>query len=419
VKRNSALCLLLVGCLLMLVACGGSSSSSKPSGLTTRAFASNSFNGTINIINFTNDHLSTSTIGSAGQPGPILVSADHSTTLVIDSAANTATVITNSTEKVAGTITLPTNSSILYSYNSFAISSDGTVAWVAVRNGIVSGQPSGLVARLDLVNIDVSNTFPVPNALHVALSNDNSTLLAFSDNSNNVTVINNSALTATTVPPAASVLDHPVAAYFSADDSTAFILSCGAGCGGTNAGVTPYASPSLAGQTFGAMVPLPAANIGLLNAGTLYVVGQAATNISGTITTSSGVFTPVNVSNELAPVAGTPLPLANTGNSGTPNSLALNGNDLFVGSSQCTAGNICLAVVDVSANALVAPANTQNCTLELGCNVTGLASIPNRSGVYVAGGGDLFDVNPTTGQISTATQINIAGSIKDVAIVDP
>jgi hypothetical protein len=413
VKRTLAICPLLVACLLTLVACGSSSSSSSGtmSGLKTRAFVSNSYGGTIEIVDYTKDALSSSSISTSGQPGPMLVSADRTKTLVFDTAGNSVSIITNSTETAATSIPLP-GSSVNISYNSFAISSDGQTAWAAVRNATVTNQADGLVVELDLVNLVVENIIAVPHALHLALSNDNSTLLAFGDDSNNMTVINTASPTTPIVIPGSTTgLDRPVAAYFSSDNSTAYILSCGAGCGGTQAGATPF---TVATQTFGTKVGLQAANIGLLNGNALFVAGQSTTMPDGTVV--PGVLTPVNVGNGLQLIAGTPIVLG-SGNTGIPGALALNGSSLFVGSTQCDGSFVCLAVVNTSSDSLIAPANTQGCSSLAGCQVTGLASIPNRSVVYMVQGGQLYSTDSNTGQLPGAI-IPITGKAQDVVVVD-
>jgi hypothetical protein len=417
VKRTVAISLPLVFCLLMLVACGSSSSSSsstKPaSGLKTRAFASNSFSGVIQIIDYTDDVLSGSTIPASGTPAPMYISADRSKTIAFDTSSNAVTVITNSTEAVAGTIALPPTGAggVVFSRNSFAISSDGSVAWAAVRNATVTNGSDGIVAELDLVNLVIKAEIPLPHAKYLALSNDNSTLLAFADDSNAMRVINtgNATVVSTTSGSGSSTLDRPVAAYFSSDNTTAFILNCGPGCGGTQASLIPF---TVSSQQFGSTVPLQAANIGLLSGSTLYVAGQSITQADGSVV--PGVLNSFDVTTPAQP--GQPSTISvGTGNTGVPDVMALEGSSLFIGSQQC--GNyVCLSIVNTSSNTLILPAGTQGCSSLAGCQVTGLAPIPTRNAVYVAEGGVLYSLHSDTGQ--PINQVGITGQIQDVIIVD-
>ena len=81
--------------------------------------------------------------------------------------------------------------------------------------------------------------------------------------------------------------DHPVYALFSPDDTKAYVLECGAECGGTTAAVTVL---DLTTMTAGTRIPVPAATVGFLDGTTIFVVRGTppGTSCSGTAATTCG-----------------------------------------------------------------------------------------------------------------------------------
>ncbi len=80
------------------------------------------------------------------------------------------------------------------------------------------------------------------------------------------------------------IFDRPVAAFFSSDDSTAFVVNCGAECGGTQASVQQYnlvttllcaSVPScVPGSNPANLAPQSAAgSVALVNGSTMYLAG--------------------------------------------------------------------------------------------------------------------------------------------------
>jgi hypothetical protein len=70
----------------------------------------------------------------------------------------------------------------------------------------------------------------------------------------------------------------PVNAVFSADGSVAYVLNCGAECGGTQASVQ-ILNTSTTPPTPWALVPVDGATIAFLSGSTLYVAGNSPTNV--------------------------------------------------------------------------------------------------------------------------------------------
>ena len=66
-------------------------------------------------------------------------------------------------------------------------------------------------------------------------------------------------------------LDHPVTAFFSSDDTVAYVLNCGPECGGTQASVQHF---NMIDRTHRARRSLvPAASEALVNGSTMYLAG--------------------------------------------------------------------------------------------------------------------------------------------------
>ena len=127
-------------------------------------------------------------------------------------------------------------------------------------------------------------------------------VLAFSDNSDTVTVINPNQLGKGAFFTTVSGFDRPVWGVFSDDDSTAYILNCGPECGGTAAGLTVLHTSS---NTTGATIGLAAATYGLLNNGNLYVAGSRSS--VGTLQVMGVGKTNADVAYVAAPLVGEPL----------------------------------------------------------------------------------------------------------------
>ena len=167
-------------------------------------------------------------------------------------------------------------------------------------------------------------------------------------------------------------------------------------------------------------VPVPAATMGLLANGNLYVAGTPVT--SGVDCTASlcGVLTVFPAAN----LAATPATFAITDGYHTRMVQAQNGQ-LFIGSRTCTnviasgstPGRGCLSVVNTAAGGKVYT-STQN------GDVTGIEPIVTRTQVYVCEGGGLQIYDTSTdlgsgGQLQLqATQVTITGQAIDVKLAD-
>ncbi len=395
----------IVALAIMLVACGGSSSSgTKTSGIKNRVFVTNAFSGNIQVVDAAKDQLSSTTITAGSQPGMMAVSPGRELTMVFDGATNSITLVNNTTEQSAASIFLP-------SFTESMIARDANSGFAAVRNANVTGQTDlGAVLVLDLQHASTTATIPIARARRIVLNKAGTRLVVFSDNSNSVSILDvSSGVTAwdCTKGTACTVVggfDQPVWGVFGADDSTVFVMNCGPECGGTTSSVQALNTST---GTAGTPVPVSAATMGMLNGTTLFVAGTRnalpGQGLLNTLDVSSGT-----------PVPGSVKDVAISDGFHTRMALAGN-NKLFIGSINCTNNASsatptgCLTIFDTSANtAVIDPARGP---------VTGMVPIANRNAVYVIEGGELRIYDSTTSAQQNA-QIDIVGQAVDVKAVD-
>lgn len=374
---------------LLLLSCGGSSKSSSSSAATSkiaqRVFVSNQQANVLQIVDAKQDLLSTFTIQTGAAPTFLVESPTKDVTLVFNSGNNTVGIVTNATESMTSEIPLPDVT------ESIAISPDGHTAYASVRNAAV-------VDGLDLVSKVVTTSVSVPGVRRVVLSHNGSRLLAFNDVlPNSFSVIDTTNLAAGAVTVTAAGLDHPFTAVFSQDDSTAYILNCGAECGGTAASVTAF---TISGNVIGPSVAVPGATVGLLNNGSLFVAGNTgASFISGGGQLS--VIDPATMTLSKPAIAIT---------DGIHSLMAMGSNgQLFIGSRACSGANNtgCLSIYNSSSGAVSTDPPRGD--------VTGMEPIPNRNVVYVCEGGELRVYDTTTDNLLTlSTPLDIVGKAADV-----
>ena len=415
----------LVAASVTLVACGSSNSSGSKhsSGLKFRAFVSNSLsNGApvINIVDATRDVLSPSSIslfGTVPQAGLMAVSPDLRLTLVFSPPGDIA-VIDNATESQASGVQIVSLPGLT---ESIAIANTSATAYAAVPDAPVAGQAPGAVVAINLTNGTLQATIPVPAAHYLVLSPDGSSLLVFSDNSNNVTVIATGLIGTTNDPrqPVGGIccFDRPVWGVF-ADSATAYIFNCGAECpGGGTAGITTF---DVGSPAPGPTVALSGATYGILNGGVLYVAGtppHTACSAGAAGAPSCGTLNLVDVSS-MKVMNSSPITVTD----GYHNRMAM-GSDgqLFIGAKSCTSIGVigdeirgCLSIYNTSNSAVVIPP-------QIG-DATGIEPIPGRHIVYVCEGGVFQVFDTTTDKLLVQVNpppIDIVGFSIDVKVVDP
>ena len=434
-KKSALLCAALVAAGFNLVSCGGGTGVAKPpSGLTTRIFASQSVSGSTSaagvvIVNGENDTIARASVISAGtSPGLMAISSDRTTVLVYDSISNAVQVLDSKSEKSAGSIQLPgpINSPV-----TSMVALDTGFAYIAVPAAPVNGvSGAGALVVLNLQTGGTTATISVPNAQTVVASPDGTHLLVFSNDSDLITVVSpllvNTGVTVTTTVAACTGC-RPAYAVFSSDSSTAYILNCGAECGGSQAGIGTPASVqtlNMAALDLGTSVPVDGATVAFLSGSTLYVAGNSPTNSS-----CSGETTAATTCGRLNTVDLGSLSVTNRVviTDGYHDRIDISANgQLFIGSHTCTTiGNVnnqqgevrgCLSIFNTTNGEVVIPPDNGD--------VTGLQSLTSRYVEYVAEGGNLRVYDTTQDKLIanndfiTNGTITITGRIIDIKAVD-
>lgn len=356
-----------------------------------RAFLVNEFNNQVDVINSATDVPTGNTLAVGADPTSIIVMSNKKS--LVHSSTGEMIRLDDATESTDGTI-----NSFPGPTESIVTTPDGLFAYAAI--------PSlGVVSKMDLTATTVTSipsAAPLlPGVRHLAITHNGNTILAFSDNSDTITFIdrtNSDAISTPLVPIAGS---RPYTALFSSDDSTAYILNCGAECGGTAASITVV---NMSTKTITVSKSVRAATVAVMDATNLYVAGTD-------VTTNLGRLDVMNLSSlTVAPVA-TPI------SDGLHTTMALAANNkLYIGSKACTnSGGECLSVYNTSSGtAAILAGNAAN---PASGDVSAITPIVGRTVVYVIQGGTLtiYDTGTDTPQ---ATQISIIGKVSDVKEVD-
>jgi hypothetical protein len=475
-KKVLILLLSLLPVSLILLSCGYStpSRSGSGSGLKYRAFVTNSVSaGTgfagVYIVDAAKDvRAFVSPISAGNTPGMMVLTPNRTLTLVFSGdgtqfSDNQFTIINNATEAAIGHVTLPGIT------ESFVVSPDGSAAYVAVPTAPVVGQSPGVIDIISLntgtkteiscppINPNPPNPPPPsvcvtkdqgdqgfnPPYRFLSIGNTGNRVLGFSEGSNSVAdmvaVITPSSLgTTKSVVTFVPGFDHPVWAYFNSDDSTAYVVNCGAECGGTQASVQTL---DLRTNTAGTPVPVPAATVAVVNNSTMYLAGTPLPNpnpqpCTGETTqaTSCGLLTVFDLSS-MTVTNTTPIIITD----GYHNRMALGANgQLFIGARTCT--EIIPPVpppVGAEVRGCLSIYNTQSVPVgkippgavtipPTNGDVTGIQPIATRSVVYViqgqgVQGGSLYIYDTKTDAVDPVEQrkiSNLIGGFVDVKTID-
>jgi len=432
-KRVLILLLFLLPASLLELSCGSSapSSSRGGSGLKYRAFVTNnvtsgSGSAGVYIVNAQTDvRPLTSPIAAGNTPGMMVLTPNRTLTLVFSGdgtqfSDNQFTIINNATEAAVASATLPGVT------ESIVVSPDGSAAYVAVPTAPVIGQSPGVIDVISLTSgaktaevscppINPNPPDPPPPPVCVtkdqgdqgfnppyrflSIGNTGTRVLAFSQGSdavaNAVAVITPSSV-GTANPVITFVtgtgLDHPVWAYFNSDDTTAYIVNCGAECGGTQASIQPL-DLTTTPPTLGTAAKVDAATVALVNNSTMYLAGTPLPAVPCTIQqvpTTCGELTTFDLAH--MQVVGSPVNI----NDGYHTNLALGANgQLFIGGRTCSQAG-CLSIYNTLNNAVgsVPPGGVG--FFSATGDVTGVQPIATRQVVYVIQGGSLYIYDATT-----------------------
>lgn len=429
--------LFLLAASLTLPSCGRSSSTGTKSGLPDRAFFTEDVSaGTVAagvyIVDAQKDFDPLlSPISAGNTPGMMVLTPNRTQTLVFSSAENQLTVISNASESAANSITMPGFT------ESFLVSPDSSTAYIAVPTAKVVGHSPGVVSVISLSSAALAAELDIPSVRYLAIDNSGNRILAFSDSPDSTDspctalvpcflfVITPSNIGTQTNPVVAVPgFDHPVTAFFSSDDSTAYVVNCGVECGGTQASVQKL---DLGSNTPGAAVSVPAASVALLNGTTMYLAGTPvpASPCTGQTTAAAtcGLLTVFDLTS-MAVTNSTNIVITD----GYHNHMALGANgQLFIGARTCTEITPatsshevrgCLSIYNTQSSAVgsiqpgavtIPPANGE---------VTGIQPIAKRTVVYVVQGGSLGIYDTTTDKLQTLQITNLVGQFVDVKTPD-
>ena len=441
-KTSIALVVLIILCVV-LVSCSGSSTTNTNThntGLKFRVFVSNPLLPTsstantpaLNIVDASKDMLNNAVVTftnglttEINNPGLMVESPDRKFTLVYSDSEHSFVIVDNTKEALSTGTGSSTLSSVLLpdSSESMFIGIHNDRAYAAVPNAPVTAIPPdpGAIKVIDLGTNVIAATIPVAGVRHIFQSHDGNHILALSDNTSTITMISPSLIGTTTNPIVGTLntgFDHPVWAILSSDDSTAYVLNCGAECGGSVASVAvvdvTHATPVIT-----ATIPVPAATMGLLTGSTLYVAGTPPTyscTPTGLPNMPCGLVTVVNVGTQTV-VSQNDI----TDGHHTRMEMSANGQ-VFIGAKGCTnivptgASTVsvgCLNILKPSVGALFMP--------QIG-DVTGIQPIDGRNVVYVCQNHHLWIYDTTTDQLlelqKPTGSTGLVGDAVDVKLID-
>ena len=400
----SSVAIVLLAAIFWTSCGGGSNNKTNTKTLTNvkdRLFVSNAQQGIIQIVDVDKDELAGFETGTTnvfnilvgGSPQFMDSTPDNKNIAVYDNSAFSVNVMSSNTETLTSRVLLSGPS------DSIRITSDAKFVYAAVRNrNNGTGIQLGAVQVMDVTNQTIPTSYPVPNARWLALSHDNKTLLVFPDDPNNTPYmvdLTAASPAAAPIPPLVNnAFDRPIAAYFSSDDSKAYILNCGPECGGAQASITELTISTLAQRN----VPVPAATVGVLDGTNLYVAGQTASG--GMVSVVDTGAMAVNSS-------------AAIGN-GFHNVMRFQSGKAWIGASSCGGGG-CLSVFDPSGGSVVVD-NPPTGTSSKG-DVTGMDFESSNNEMYVCEGGELLPYDTSGNPVHT--NVDIVGKAWDVRAVPP
>jgi hypothetical protein len=282
------------------------------------------------------------------------------------------------------------------------------------------GQSPGIVQAIS-VNGGSTGQAAVPGVRYLSIDNSGDRLLGFSDNSDSVALIIPSNIgTSSAAVTFVAGFDRPVSAFFSSDGTTAYVLNCGAECGGTQAGVQTL---NLLTNNVGTAIPVPAATIAFVNNSTMYLAGTPLANpqpCTGETTqaTTCGLLTIFDL-NRMSVTNTSPIVITD----GYHDRIAMGSNgQLFIGARTCTEVILpvppptgsevrgCLSIYNTQTGAVVIPPANGD--------VTGIQPIAKRAVVYVVQGGSLNIYDTTTDVLHSTQIINLIGQFFDVKTID-
>jgi YVTN family beta-propeller protein len=420
--KKASLFLALFGAVI-LAGCGSSDTTSQSSynngtgnlpykpttHLSHRTLVSNYYAGALQVVDATQDRLTAYTFATGTQPTRMQASPDGTLIFVINSGSNTISSLNNYQEAVKANIQLGGWT------ESFVTSTNNHFGFAAVYNYSNGNPPNvpGAIARFNPTDGSLNTFIPFPNVRYLAMDNAQAHLLAFTDVDDNahwvdLTTVDVNGLPVVSVLSSlpAGTLSRPVAAFFSADSTKAYILSCGYECGGTEApSVTEINVATASTASVVKTWPVSGARRGLMDttANKLYVAGSSSTlTDSGGNNVLDGYFTVIDLN---AGTAGNPVRIGNGDKQLIRN---INGV-LWVGSANCGVQS-CVTLINSSGTATVLPTAKGD--------ATGITLNSNSGEVYTIEGGQLYIYDQKANPINSYYNTDVRGQGYDVLYID-
>ena len=429
-RLNRCTLALVVGsCAVVgLAACGGyksntvSSTNVKDRVLASQGVTTPTAFGGLRLINGYNDTIvPAGPLGAGSAPGLMALSPTRNIAAAFDAGTDSVFAVDTTKETSIGSVKLPGLT------RSMVVPAAVAIGYAAVPSATVNG--FAFTGAIEQMNFTTGGllTIAVANAQTVVANQDGSQLLVFSNDSNALTVLNpgvaappvdtscsNAHNAVCTVVPG---FDRPVFAVV--NGTTAYVLNCGAQCGGTQASVMVFDLTTL---TITNTILVDAATMAWLNGSTLYVAGTSPTNHACPQTTQAKVCGTLDVV-DLTARAVTAAVVITDGYHDRMD-MTTNGQ-LFIGSHNCTnigdvnnpSGEVrgCLSIYRTTDGSVVFPPDNGD--------VNGFQGFVSRNVEYVAEGGSLR-VYDTTKDILLINDfvpqgtINVVGYVGDVKAID-
>jgi hypothetical protein len=408
--------------------------------LLHRAIVTNYYSSLLNVVDATENRLTSYTFATGSQPTYMQSSPDGTLTFINDVGASTIASFNNLQETVKGTVALGgyTNSFVTSKTNFF-----GFAAVPNYNNG--TSRLPGAIVRFNPTDGVVNTQIQFPNVEYLGMDPAQEHLIAFTNGANPddqspynvpdiahwVDLTNNDPSTG--VPPyyplvltdtsgSPVTLSVPSAVFFSSDGSKAYVLSCGIECGGSDAASVAVidttsikpATPVVTGATgtpINATVTkvwkVNGAQKGMINTttNTLYVAGSTGTTTvdSGGNKVMDGWFTAI----DLADTTSTPATVAI--GPGTNRIIRTIGSGFWIGARNCGVSS-CVTMVNsaLSASTLSTAKG----------DATGITLCTNSSQVYTIEGGRFYFYNESGKPLTSQYQTQINGYVTDVLYID-
>ena len=220
------------------------------------------------------------------------------------------------------------------------------------------------------------------------------------------------------------VFDRPIKALFSVDGSIAYVLNCGAECGGTASSISLLPTGSMIFQenlqsgrfpVAGTVpnIPIPGgASNALIDSTTMYVVGQKLL-ADGLFT---GNLTVVNLTNK---AAGSPVSISDGQPGAMSRIIEADDDTLWIGMQKCTNGERYAKGLPYGCLTMYNTATSKVMKIEpfLG-DATGIADCTGLHKIYTAEGGQVHIYTTTDGTALNNFYVTVTGTAYDVAYMD-